>query len=38
MKELKELEADDRGRVHLGAKYADETVRVAVYEVLESDE
>jgi hypothetical protein len=33
--EIKTLEADQRGRVNLGTDYADETVRVAVVEVVE---
>lgn len=33
--EIKRLEADSRGRVCLGPEYIDETVRVAVVEVVE---
>ena len=33
--EIKTLEADARGRVNLGTDYSDETVRVAVVEVVE---
>jgi len=32
---VKKKKADDRGRVTLGAEYADKTVRVAVLEVEE---
>lgn len=32
--EIKQLEADHRGRVNLGTEYADETVRVAIIEVV----
>lgn len=35
--EIKQLEADHRGRVNLGTEYADETVRVAIIEVVEGD-
>jgi len=31
--EVEELKADDRGRVTLGAEFADETVTVAVLDV-----
>jgi len=33
--EIKELRADTRGRVNLGTDYADETVRVAIVEVVD---
>jgi len=33
--EIKTLKADHRGRVNLGTDYADETVRVAVVEVVD---
>lgn len=33
--EIKQLEADDRGRVHLGPDYKDKTVRVAVIEIVD---
>jgi hypothetical protein len=36
--EIKELKADHRGRVHLGSDYADETVRVAIIEVVDGDD
>lgn len=36
--EIKKVEADDRGRVCLGAEYGDETVRVAVVEVVDGDD
>lgn len=35
--EIKERKADDRGRVNLGADYADAQVRVAVVEVVGDD-
>lgn len=35
--EIKTLEADHRGRVNLGTRYADETVRVAVIEVVDDE-
>lgn len=33
--EIRKAKADERGRVNLGTEYADETVRVAVVEVVE---
>jgi len=33
--EIKKLQADERGRVNLGTDYKDETVRVAVVEVVD---
>jgi hypothetical protein len=35
--EIKTLEADHRGRVNLGTDYADETVRVAVIELIKNE-
>jgi hypothetical protein len=35
--EIKQLEADARGRVNLGPEYGDATVRVAVIEVVDDD-
>lgn len=35
--EIKELNADSRGRVNLGTDYADSTVRVAIVEVADED-
>ena len=35
--DIEEKKADDRGRVTLGAEYADETVTVAVIEVEEDE-
>lgn len=35
--EIKELNADSRGRVNLGTDYADSTVRVAVIEVVDDE-
>lgn len=35
---IETLSADSRGRVNLGTDYADETVRVAVVEVVDADE
>jgi hypothetical protein len=35
--EIKELQADTRGRVNLGTDYADTTVRVAIVEVVDED-
>jgi len=34
--EIKSLKADSRGRINIGTKYADEEVRVAVVEVIDS--
>jgi hypothetical protein len=36
--EIKQLEADHRGRVNLGTEYSDRTVRVAVVEVIDTDD
>lgn len=36
-KEIKELEADMRGRVNLGTEYADKKVRVAVVETVDDE-
>jgi len=33
--EIKTLRADSRGRINLGTEYSDETVRVAVVEVVD---
>jgi len=33
--EIKELKADARGRINIGTDYADETVRVAIVEVVD---
>jgi len=33
--EIKTLQADSRGRINLGTEYSDETVRVAVVEVVD---
>lgn len=38
IKRVEALEADDRGRIHLGPDNANETLRVAVLETIESDE
>jgi hypothetical protein len=35
--EIKQLEADHRGRVNLGTEYSDRTVRVAVIEVINDE-
>jgi len=35
--EIKQLEADARGRVNLGTEYSNRTVRVAVIEVVNED-
>jgi len=35
--DIDELEADERGRVTLGAEYGDKTVTVAILEVEEED-
>lgn len=35
--EMKVLKADSRGRVNLGMDYADESVRVAIVEVVDSE-
>lgn len=35
--EIKQLEADARGRVNLGPEYGDKTVRVAVIQVVDDD-
>jgi len=35
--EIKELKADARGRINIGTGYADETVRVAIVEVVDED-
>ena len=35
---VKELKADERGRVNLGTDYADKTVRVAVFETSDEGE
>jgi hypothetical protein len=34
---IETLEADHRGRVNLGTEYSDETVRVAVMEIVEDN-
>jgi hypothetical protein len=36
--EIKELQADSRGRVNLGTGYKNKTVRVAIVEVVNDDE
>ena len=36
--EIKELKADNRGRVNLGTDYADKEVRVAILVVEDEDE
>lgn len=33
--EIKELQADSRGRINIGTDYKDKTVRVAIVEVVE---
>jgi len=33
--EIKELQADARGRINIGTDYADATVRVAIVEVVD---
>jgi len=35
--EIKKVNADERGRVNLGTDYAEETLRVAVIEVVENE-
>jgi len=35
--EIKELNADSRGRVNLGTDYADKQVRVAIVEVVDEE-
>jgi len=37
-KEIKTLQADNRGRINIGTDYADEEVRVAVVEVIDNQE
>jgi hypothetical protein len=36
--QIKELQADSRGRVNLGTGYKNKTVRVAIVEVVNDDE
>jgi hypothetical protein len=38
LREIRELDADSRGRVTIGRKYADQTVKVAVIDFIESEE
>lgn len=33
--DIKELTADNRGRVYLGSEYADETVQLAILDTIE---
>jgi hypothetical protein len=35
--EIKELKADSRGRINIGTDYADQTVRVAIVEVVDDE-
>jgi hypothetical protein len=35
--EIKELKADSRGRINIGTDYKNQTVRVAIVEVVDED-